>query len=500
MKNPIFFKTRAGNQYFYDCVKNRIHYCSQTLKYILEHKQNFNELKKKINQDKIIIEKYISAEDFKYNLKIFENLSSNGYFIEKTPSNTIKLNEGVIENVMFNVNQITFEVTENCNLKCNYCAYGELYEDYTEREHKKLSFEKAKTLINYINTYWSNLKSDSKNSKVFISFYGGEPLCNFSFIKDIVEYVNSLSLNRKIQYAITTNATIIHKYIDFLIENKFNVLISLDGNLANNKHRVFKNGLNSFTKVYQNTKAIQYNYPEYFDKHVNFNTVLHNYNSVTSAYDFIKKEFGKTPNITEIRGSGIKPNKKEIFNKMHNSVDNSLQNSLIKEEVTKNSFIKLPFIKSLGVFLHQNCGYNYQNYSSINDKENNIMKLPSGTCLPFSKKIYVTSNGLLLPCENVDHQYALGEISDDIVKLNFEKITEFYNDIFDSIKTKCESCYINKSCQVCFYTMDKDKSGHFFCPSFMNDKRYAEYLSKQISKLEGSPSLYNEIIKKVAVN
>ena len=29
-----------------------------------------------------------------------------------------------------NLRQVTFEVTDACNLKCKYCGYGEFYDDY----------------------------------------------------------------------------------------------------------------------------------------------------------------------------------------------------------------------------------------------------------------------------------------------------------------------------------------------------------------------------------
>lgn len=50
-----------------------------------------------------------------------------------------------------NTPQITFEVTDACNLSCRYCAYGDLYSDYDDRENKMLSVDKAIRLLSYIN-------------------------------------------------------------------------------------------------------------------------------------------------------------------------------------------------------------------------------------------------------------------------------------------------------------------------------------------------------------
>lgn len=43
-----------------------------------------------------------------------------------------------------NLRQITFEVTDACNLKCKYCGYGEFYDDYDRRSNKMMPFTKAK--------------------------------------------------------------------------------------------------------------------------------------------------------------------------------------------------------------------------------------------------------------------------------------------------------------------------------------------------------------------
>ena len=35
-----------------------------------------------------------------------------------------------VVSALANLPQLVFEVTDACNLRCKYCAYGEFYEDY----------------------------------------------------------------------------------------------------------------------------------------------------------------------------------------------------------------------------------------------------------------------------------------------------------------------------------------------------------------------------------
>jgi sulfatase maturation enzyme AslB (radical SAM superfamily) len=62
-----------------------------------------------------------------------------------------------------------------------------------------------------------------------------------------------------LSFAITTNGLLMEKYMNFLVENDFNLLISLDGNAKNNRYRVFKNGKPAFKKILENIRALQAN-------------------------------------------------------------------------------------------------------------------------------------------------------------------------------------------------------------------------------------------------
>ena len=89
--------------------------------------------------------------------------------------------EHVLSNLA-NLPQLVFEVTDACNLKCKYCAYGEFYGDFDKREDKMLPVSKAIRLIDYLNQHWNSERNTSAKSFMYISFYGGEPLMNFNFI------------------------------------------------------------------------------------------------------------------------------------------------------------------------------------------------------------------------------------------------------------------------------------------------------------------------------
>lgn len=49
-----------------------------------------------------------------------------------------------------NTPQITFEITDACNLECVYCNYGNFYYDHDPRTNKNMPTAYAYRLIDYL--------------------------------------------------------------------------------------------------------------------------------------------------------------------------------------------------------------------------------------------------------------------------------------------------------------------------------------------------------------
>ena len=60
------------------------------------------------------------------------------------------IDASMVEKSLANTPQITFEVTDACNLNCVYCGYGKLYSDYDNRENKMLKLDSATMFLDYM--------------------------------------------------------------------------------------------------------------------------------------------------------------------------------------------------------------------------------------------------------------------------------------------------------------------------------------------------------------
>lgn len=410
------------------------------------------------------------------------------------------LNKKDIELALANIPQITFEVTDACNLKCKYCAYGEFYNDYDKRDNKKLSIGKAYRLIDFIIPYWKSNLNLSSNKSVFISFYGGEPLLNMTFVKTIIEYLEhkTQGLNIVFNYSMTTNAILLYKYIDYLQAKNFHLLISLDGDKENTSYRINKKGHNAFGIIKENVDLIKNKYPTYFENRVQFNAVLHNRNSVDEIYNFFKSEYNKIPTIGEINNVGIREDKQKIFNETYRNSLESLQQSENYDKIEEDMFLSSTSYKAVTLFLHQYSGFVFRDYNELLFGKKN-KQIPTGTCIPFGKKMFVTVNGKLLPCERIGHQFALGEVTDEEVIIDFDAITTRYNNYYKRLDEKCTRCRIKESCIQCIFNLENINSDKPICHGFVDDSRFNQYVKSQMFFLQKHPESYKKIMEEITV-
>ncbi len=501
--STVLFKTDFDNLYFYDFKKNQVLYCHPVFRYFLSMMERGIDVKNrfdKLDTGTVNLKKYrlSSKKELDYYYKKFLVLLENGYFAPVNRAHRLsgRINADTVKQALAGTNAVIFESTESCNLKCGYCAYGKLYERGDKRTNGNLSVGTGQKVLEYFTTLWNSPLNISHHKTVNISFFGGEPLLNFNFIKEIVAFAKKLKLlHNRLVFSMTSNALLLEKYMDFLVENEFELLISLDGNEKNNRYRVFKNGKPSFKTVLKNIKAFKNKYPGYFAKKVNFNAVLHNKNSVSDIHRYIKDTFDKIPRISQLSPIGIKPSRKEEFKKTYANLRESLHQSEDYALFEKEMHTRAPGIKETRDFIHQYSGYLYRDYNRLLYPGGESKKrLPSATCFPFKSKVFVTARGKLLPCERIAHQFALGFANEERVALDFEKIAEIYNTLYDKIRERCVHCYNSELCMQCmFYFNIEEETPE--CRGFMDRADFSEYLSARMSYIEKNPGIYPEMME-----
>ena len=152
------------------------------------------------------------------------------------------------------IKNITFQVTEDCNLGCSYCYQ-------ICKSKNKMTFDTAKKIIDYLFAERENPQSEfcEEKTKGFVfDFIGGEPFLEIDLIEQICDYFEERLLQYPNSpwiinhaYSFSTNGTLyftpkvqhyINKYREYL-----SISITIDGcKELHDKCRLFANGSGSY--------------------------------------------------------------------------------------------------------------------------------------------------------------------------------------------------------------------------------------------------------------
>lgn len=90
-----------------------------------------------------------------------------------------------IENGKIAIKTLTFQVTQDCSLRCTYCYQHKKY------HNRELTFDKAKQMIDYLFMHKDEKDfyfSEDHTKGIIIEFIGGEPLLKANLIMEICDY------------------------------------------------------------------------------------------------------------------------------------------------------------------------------------------------------------------------------------------------------------------------------------------------------------------------
>jgi uncharacterized protein len=500
--------TSNNNKYFFDQKLNSTQWCHPILFYILERHQegrNMNQWYNGLPDGAVHLEDcgIFSKSDIAYYFQKYLLLLKNGYFAKMDPKDVLAegLSADQVRSALVNTRQITFEITDYCNLDCDYCTYGKFYNNFAPRKKNKMAVNSAKGFLDYMLELLNSPLNKSHEQPLAIGFYGGEPLLNMPFIEDITTYTKQVeTAHNRFIFHITTNGLLLEKYMDFLVQHDFNLLISLDGDEYANSYRVYHDGSPAFAQIIKNIDALKAKFPDYFASRVNFNTVFHNRNNVKDIHRFFKDRFDKIPNISELNPGGVNPEMKKEFWNTYANVAADISQIEDYAVIEKDMFHQLPDTRQINAFLDQCSGFSFNDYNELlaNGNPGKNKQLPTGTCIPFSRKVFITVQGKILPCEHIGHQFALGSIAGTEVQLDFQEIADTHNRYLKKIIRQCRSCANWGTCVQCLYYIDFQKD-HPVCAGQCNKKSLSREYSAYMSYLEKHPQKYAKIMKEVRI-
>lgn len=427
------FKTSIGN-YLYDVNTDAILKISRNLYNYLDNLDEFADIDENLKEE-------------------IELLEGNG-FLKGKPNRIVKhpATDYINEYLENRVSSIVLQVTQNCNMKCSYCVYSGGYKNRTHN-NSNMTFDMAKKGIDFLIEHSSDLE------ELLIAFYGGEPLLNFKLIKQCVEYIKEETLGRTVHFNMTTNLTLLTSEIaEFLYENKFSILISMDGpEEIHDKNRVFANGeKGAHKKVIENIKYIKDTYPDWISK-IQVNVVVDQREDFKTVNEYFKTE--KLFSDIDILYSFISNN--NVKNRVITSEDCKMNEEyeyfkmlLYKiEKISKDSVS--PLLRADNLLIGQN---------RVGKQRTRRNEIPlcthhGGPCIPGTRSLFMNVNGDFYPCEKVSEEYDFNCIGNIYKGFDYEKIYNMLN-LENITSEECKNCWAYDYCSVCIVRADTKKDSN----------------------------------------
>lgn len=143
---------------------------------------------------------------------IYQALNKAGFF-SGIPETTRRAN---IQN-WSGFQSLTFLLTRQCNLCCYYCSA------YAKPAGESMPLELA---LDSLEWFVRQLTSET----IRISFHGGgEPTLAEGVIKSVVGRAKEICGNKKLNFQIVTNGTADSSFMDWMMDEKFGISVSMDG-------------------------------------------------------------------------------------------------------------------------------------------------------------------------------------------------------------------------------------------------------------------------------
>lgn len=337
-------------------------------------------------------------------------------------------------------------ITEKCNFRCKYCVYDGVAPGERGHTDNAMDFETAQKAVDLFLKLIMQDTWSKKRKKIYIGFYGGEPLLEFNLIKRIIKYfeeaAKEIGFYKRFDalYRMTTNGALLNdEKVDYLKEKDVVIDVSLDGpEEEHDKFRVNANGRKTWAKIMKNLSRIKERYPDYYDRKISCLVTLHPlHNGKEIDRFFLENAHNFSPIRTRFNQAtlyGLTPEYEKFLEK------NSGHPSELA--ITKSE--------------QRNIERKFKLYFK------NPKTTWTATCFPGGERIFVSASGTLSVCERTRKEFPnIGHVNTGIDLDRIRQIIKEYNE--EIIQNKCWECDYWFLCNVCLANAYRDGGFKFDC-------------------------------------
>ena len=299
---------------------------------------------------------------------------------------------------------LDLNTTSSCNLNCTYCFEG---------TKKSSAFKDVSSLKSFIDRLLSVSWFQKEYGSIKIMFFGGEPTLNIGFIKELIyTYIDNPAIN----YGMYSNGVYFPKEFREIIKlcqqvssDKFNIQISYDGAVLQDKCRVDFSGKGSNDIVLNTLKTLDEEGITYVIK------------PTISPKDF-KELFQAYLDITAINNLNYHP-----------TIDNNID---FDDDEYKD------YGDDLRIALMDIASYELKH--NIYPTRFNGFRPSKAYCSAGVSGVAIDTNGTILPCHGLlwseDKQHLIANIKDEDAVEKLKANIDYFKSFFTKQPEKCKNC------------------------------------------------------------
>lgn len=386
------------------------------------------------------------------------------------------------------VGQKSFELllilTENCNLRCRYCALSELYPLNRTRSEQRMSIETAKRAVDWYVQLVQPQLGRNPRKRFGLSLYGGEPTMNRPVLEAILDYCRHAYPGLFVP-VMTSNGTLLAPdLVRLLVEHDVTLAVSIDGpQEEHDRLRVDAGNRGTFKRIMRNLTWIRENYPEYWATNVRSLSVYDWGTNVEEVERFFAAQEDRLP--PSIFVNQINSHNTDWYDRYSTEERDRLLRSRDRiRQRFKEAKVKGEEVSSYMAAL---VGFNItmaQIRPRAYDTRPDFIPF-SGTCMP-GEKVAVHPDGHIDMCERVNGTYPIGHLADG--GIDYSRLQHMIERYREQVLYDCPGCPVTKHCDICFYRVEDDQDFRridSYCEAIVQGAR--QRLSDYVSILEMNP-------------
>lgn len=344
--------------------------------------------------------------------------------------------------------QLVLSISYACNFRCKYCYYGDSYPESREHQGILMSWATAKAAIDVYMQLLEKYHAYHLRRRGCVVFYGGEPLLNFTVLKQCVEYIETTYPTWNILYNLTTNGSLLNDEArKFFVQHDFVVNVSFDGpREQHDRLRVTAEGKPTFDMVYPNIVE----YSKLLKRSVNCISVFDPKTNLLAVADF----FDNNKYVNMLTANAVKDTNGHYYDQFdkedylyHHEQKKKIFERLMKDvgdDTKLFGFASRFYVGAIARFIDS-----IPNIGKINPK---LIRMTGG-CVP-GNKIHVTPDGNFYMCEKCLTTHSFGDVKNGI---DFQKVADLVNE-YNNKTQQCISCQYRQVCHMCQSFIEKDDS------------------------------------------